>query len=375
MKFMDLFSKLTGGNTQDTDTGGLQSFLSSIGINSQPKTSMPSQNNNMIGSSDQKSSVGDTLNGMASGDKIDFNEFIKQLTPQKRQRQSPFDMSSEDSSDFLATFGKNMMKNSSNNKQGYGIGALLGQSLGDTDTQQQVDYDKRQKSIMDVIGDATKGATDYRKFNYDKTKDTNDLDYRNRALTSDTDYKNRSLDETKRNNDMDNANSAAGRTIQREMMNQSKYGNITMGDDGKPYALDSKTGKFTPLDAPTTFNNIKKKNLPAVSLKEAEGAGKALDELLGGNLDVSSKQSLMNEYSQELQNNNNNAPAALQTIVEKYGIIDGKPTRGFENNGFMFGDEWKLKNGGIQQPVNKPAGGFSRQQILDEIKRRKLNGQ
>ncbi len=169
---------------------------------------------------------GNAGNDLNSGQDIDFNKYIDQMSPKDRKRQGFFDMSGDDKLKTLGMVGKNLLSANKNNTNNVGVGALLGQAVGDTDTQQEQEFLTKQKGMQELIRHAQEMAKSGRDYKYTKQKDESELDYKNRHLASDDNYKRGMLG------------------IHQGQLNQGSFAPLGQDAEGNAIVMDRKTGEI-----------------------------------------------------------------------------------------------------------------------------------
>lgn len=333
----------TGNDKLMTGLAGndLQSLLASIGIGGgQSPADMGISESKSNAAGNKQSSISDFLNGqpqdigknldtLSSSGKPDFTALLQSLTPKEYKQKPLLDQSKDELWATLGKFGENLSSGSKNNKEKWGIGALLGDALGATNKQQREEFASGQKGMQDIIKDVTGTAVKSGGLQNDAIKNANTDRYQSGELA-----------ETIRSHNMNNS-------INQQKVNSENYTPLGMDAEGNTILFDKKTGKtinagkVTPSKGNPSTASSSKKPAP-ISVKEANDGWKEIQKAVGGNLDESSKARLLEEYASALQENGKNAPAALEALLKKYDVKGGKPGRGFKNNGFLLDDNYVL---------------------------------
>ena len=146
--------------------------------------------------------LGDQLNNVAQGNKnFDFKSLLQALAPQKISRRKFADLTGEDKKDFLFNLGQNIIQNSTNNPGRFGLGTILGKSLGDTSNQDLTNQQNRQNQLADLMRYTTAfapqvgtGQLGVEQLGLARNNMNFDQDYKNRALADMMNYRNGLLD-------------------------------------------------------------------------------------------------------------------------------------------------------------------------------------
>lgn len=262
-------------------------LLSKLGIGQQqeeePQISTPRKMEDYFAGG---KNLGNNLNQYQSGKPMDFNQDLADRMPKDRKSQSILSMLQQDPQKTLNMIASNLGKANSNNKDRYGVGALLGQAFVDTNNQADQEYLNRQSDLEKLLKGGEDRAKSNRDYGFNEKKEANDVD-----------YKNRYLGEMGRNNDLDYKSRMAGVGVQREAIAQGKYGSPIIDDNGNPYSLNGKTGEMMPLNLPdgVSFKMGRGKTGGAAGLKSVRSgdviAGQNYLSSLLGNTDLRGKAS------------------------------------------------------------------------------------
>jgi hypothetical protein len=312
----------SGGNFGGSNSGG-NSFLQNLFSQNNAPPVAPRSNPNLFT---------DQLSNLASGQTVDFAKMLQGMTPDKYQSKRFLDMDSNEKSGFLKSLASNLAKNSKSNKDRFGIGALLNQSVIDSDDQDQKSFNDSQLKKLALLKEVgsyaptaatVRQADEKREQDQDQFEDKMDLKRDEDAINSA--YKRGMLNYYNAKGNQDRAN----QKNQNKLLAAAQMNNL---DKILGSIINPKDEEQPPFD-PEQLNNIRSfaANLlsSGQSLDAADAIQKTLNRLGGMNsveqIDTTPEKWFSSKMKRQFKNINalSNNPTSNATSSNNYTPIPG----------------------------------------------------